>query len=187
MKRITITNLVLLCLILFSCSPEKKNEQSKNKIQDRRPKAENGEIKHFHHYTEDFQRLMLGYEGAIRKVDIKMKKEQVRSVETATLMQESESSITYKVWHTDDELIVVKYEFSSEVLQAIKVKIELKDNESFETILAELTDFFTHKYGIPKITPDKNEVWQVVHHPEHEVDIIDFFANNKFVIEVDIS
>ena len=103
------------------------------------------------------------------------------------MVEESDVHLKYNVIKDDLEFARITYMFKDKKVDAIKMSITVHDNIDYEVLLDELTQFFTHKYGMLTINADEDEIWKVKNATEHEVDIISSAKGDKYEIEIDIS
>lgn len=175
MKRIP---LLALILIAFSCAKETSTENSSS-----------SDLKD---YSKDFQKLAITYEHVFRGYDLKQPKEAIKSSETAIPNLESETNThldyTLMLQEGKNEFANFVYEFNNNnQLIAINVHIVVHSNEKFDELLAEVNEYFGHKYGLPTTIDGKGEVWKIKDHLEHKVVISDIVDGEEYVININIS
>ncbi len=169
----------ILLFFFSSCS-----KQQKEKV----VKGETGEVKHFHHYDKEFQNLTLSYMGVLRGIDIHDSFEEVKKKESGVLVSEASDRLYYELKPGGGIEGSIAYLFSEGKLSSITLLVSIHDIVEYESMLVEFIDFFSHKYGVPKITDDRDEIWKVKGFDEHEVDILSReVEGDKFEIEIDIS
>lgn len=145
-----------------------------------------GAMKHFAEYGEDFQRLIISYDGVIREVALDMTTEEVKAKELADLVKEDANALQYKTTLSPQEYAEITYKLNPDGrVNEFYVKVLLDNQPAYEAMLAELSDFFNYKYQKRKFDEKGKEIWQIGE--KHTVDVTGNKKSDKvFEVIVDI-
>jgi hypothetical protein len=195
MRKIFIS-LSALTLIFASCErkhpgteyPDKDLPGREALVEVPKTHGDSVALKNFQHYETGFRDLIKTHKGLLRGIHIGDPKSKVMQMEDqANLIDQTDQMASYKIEGIENvyEASVV-YGFKDDVVNTMNMYLTLTDDIQYEVYLEGFTEYFGHKFGLPKITEDKAEVWMIEHAPEHEIDIIDQVDGNSYKIEVDV-
>ena len=146
--------------------------------------SEQASQRKFDGYSDDFKKLMLSFKGDIREMPLYIKKDELKTKETAQLVEDKNDKMLYKLELNQTEHATITYGFANNELKTISIVVKIDTQEDYGKLEAELIDFFTHKFGQADELADKGEVWNI--QGKHQIDIIDRSTKTEFKLEVDI-
>jgi hypothetical protein len=145
-----------------------------------------GAMRHFAEYGEDFQRLIISYDGVIREVALGMTTQEIKAKEMADLVKQEPTSLQYKTALSPEEYAEITYKLNTDGrVNEFYLKVILDNQPAYEAMLAELSDFFSYKYQKRKFDDKGKEIWQLG--DKHTVDVSGSKKSDKvFEIIIDI-
>jgi hypothetical protein len=119
------------------------------------------EIKRFADYSVHFQEYMQSLEGLFRGLEMNVSIETVRLSEKGELRKNTLPELIYKIQLSETDFATVNYKFKNQRLQVIESEAKIIANEQYQILVAELIDYYSKRFGEPKINPKGQQFWNV--------------------------